>query len=209
MITRTGPLPMPETPVMNHTPPSPPAASGRPPRRPPRAVIAAVPVVAVNLCAFFGQFAFLHDHLHWWIGGVALVALTLESIAVYLAYHAHVAQLADDPAFRLRLSAELFALVIAALNYSHYAGPHWRPTFAAVTFGLMSAVSPWLWSIHSHRESRDMLKARGLIDSHAVRLGATRWLWHPVRCALVMWLATWEGIDRPGDAIAAWDARRT
>lgn len=211
-----------DAPPMNHATPSPavtlppvPVESIIPPvpveksrRRPPRAVIAAVPVVAVNLCAFFGQLAFLHDHLHWPTPGVVLVALTLESIAVFIAYHAHIAQAADDPSFRLRVAAELFALVIAALNYSHYAGPHWRPTFAAVTFALFSAISPWLWAIHSHRESRDMLKARGLIDAHAVRLGATRWAWHPLKSARVMWHATWEGIDRPGDAIAAWEARR-
>lgn len=185
-----------------------PAASAAPRWRPPRAVIAAIPVIAVNLCAFFGQFAFLRSHLHWPAPGQALVALTLESIAVYIAYHAHVAQKADDPSFRLRLAAEAFALVIASLNYDHYAAPHWRPTFAAVTFGLMSAVSPWLWGIHSRRESRDALKARNLIESHAVRLGATRWLWHPWRCAGVMRLATWEGTSAPGAAIAAWEARR-
>lgn len=188
--------------------PNPPTPAEKPRRRPPRAVIAAVPVVAVNLCAFAGQFSFLHDHLHWPLAGVILVALTLESIAVYIAYHAHVAQAADDPSFRLRLAAELFALVISALNYSHYAGPHWRPTFAAVTFALFSAISPWLWGIHSHRESRDTLKARGLIEPHSVRLGTTRWLWHPIRCARVYWLATWEGIDKPSEAIAAWEARR-
>jgi hypothetical protein len=97
--------------------------------------------------------------------------------------------------------------VISALNYSHYAD-RWHPTFPAVAFGLMSAISPWLWGIHSRRESRDSLKARGLIEPHAVRLGATRWLWHPVRCARVYWMATWEGIAHPADAIAAWELRR-
>lgn len=196
-----------ETPTVDNPSQQPPA-SAAPRWRLPRAVIAAIPVFLVNLCAFFGQFAFLHDHLGWPLPGQVIVALTLESIAVYIAYHAHVAQLADDPSFRLRLAAEAFALVIAALNYSHYAGPHWRPTFAAVTFGLMSAVSPWLWGIHSRRESRDTLKARGLIESHAVRLGPTRWLWHPWRCARVMRLATWEGTSAPREAIAAWEARR-
>jgi hypothetical protein len=164
-------------------------------------MIAAVPVMLVNACAFFGQLAFLRTHLPWILPGQILVAVALESVAVYLAYHAHVAQLADDSSMRLRLAAELFALIIGAMNYSHYAH-HWRPDFAAVAFGLCSAISPWLWSIHSRRESRDALKAQGLIEGHAVRLGATRWFWHPVKSARVMFRATWEGITSPSVAIA-------
>lgn len=213
-IRDTPPVTIPDTspgPSANghHPPAGPPAPTALPRRSPLRVIIAGVPVFAVNLCAFFGQLAFIRDHLPWPMVGQVLVALTLESIAVYIAYHAHVAQREDDPAFRLRLSANLVALVIATLNYSHFAAPHWRPTAAAVTFGLLSAVSPWLWGIHSRRESRDALKARGLIEPHAVRLGATRWLWHPIRCARVYWLATWEGINTPSEAIAAWEARRT
>jgi hypothetical protein len=155
----------------------------------------------VNLCAFFGQLAFLRTHLPWILPGQILVAVALESVAVYLAYHAHVAQLADDSSMRLRVAAELFALIIGAMNYSHYAH-QWRPDFAAVAFGLCSAISPWLWSIHSRRESRDALKAQGLIEGHAVRLGATRWFWHPIKSARVMFRATWEGITSPRDAIA-------
>ena len=131
-----------------------------------------------------------------------LVALALESIAVYLAWQAHLAQLADDSALRLRLAAYGIALLIGALNYSHFMRPGWRPTVAAVTFGMMSAISPWLWSVHSRRVSRDALKARGLIEPHAVRLGATRWTWHPWRSACVMWRATWLGETDPAKAIA-------
>jgi hypothetical protein len=199
-------MPVGETPPMIETTQTPPApADPRAPRwwqhRPPRAVIAAVPVMLVNACAFFGQLAFLRTHLPWVLPGQILVAVALESVAVYLAYHAHVAQLADDSSMRLRLAAELFALIIGAMNYSHYAH-QWRPDFAAVAFGLCSAISPWLWSIHSRRESRDALKAAGLIDGHAVRLGATRWTWHPIRSARVMYGATWEGITSPAEAIA-------
>ena len=72
------------------------------------------------------------------------------------------------------------ALLIGALNYSHFDGPGWRPAVQAVTFGMMSAISPWLWSVHSRRVSRDVLKDKGLIEPHAVRLGGTRWWWHPL-----------------------------
>ena len=171
-----------------------------------RGWLAAIPVVLVNAVAFYGQLAFLRTHLAAPAGVQALVAVALESIAVYLAWQAHLAQLADDSAMRLRLAAYATALFIAALNYSHYAAPQWRPTFAAIAFALCSAISPWLWSIHSRRESRDALKARGLIEPHAVRLGVTRWLWHPLRSPVVMWHATWAGENDPAKAIALRDA---
>jgi hypothetical protein len=134
------------------------------------------------------------------------VAIVLESIAVYLSYHAHIAQLANDSATRLRLAAGLFGAVMGAMNYSHYMAANWRPTFAAIAFGLCSASSPWLWGIHSRRESRDSLMADGLIEPHAVRLGATRWTWHPIRSAQVMWYATWEGINDVRGALELTDA---
>jgi hypothetical protein len=164
-----------------------------------RAWIAAVPIVIVNYVAFRAQLRFWEAHLA--PSDALLVSVALESIAVYLAWQAHVAQLADDSAFRLRLAAYGMALVIGALNYSHYMRPGWRPTVAAVTFGMLSAISPWLWSIHSRRESRDALKARGLIEDHAVRLGGTRWFFHLYRCIRVMWVASWIGETRPAEAI--------
>ena len=167
----------------------------------PRVIAAAVPVVLVNCVAFAGQLAFLRDHLPWPLPGQVMVAVALESVAVYLAFHAHMAQVANDSALRLRLAAYGFAAVIAAMNYSHYCGPHWAPTFTAVAFALMSLASPWLWSVHSRRVSRDALMAAGLVEPHALRLGVTRWLWHPVRSARVMWLATWEGETDPRAAI--------
>jgi hypothetical protein len=94
------------------------------------------------------------------------------------------------------------------MNYSHYAAPHWRPTFAAVAIGLCSAASPWLWGVHSRRASRDALRAKGLIEPHALRLGTTRWMWHPVRSAQAMWHATWEGITNPAEALAAAQSRK-
>ena len=166
-----------------------------------RGWLAAVPIVLVNAVAFAGQLAFLRVHLPWPLAGQVLVAVTLESVAVYLAWQAHLALAADDSALRLRLAAYAFALVIGVMNYSHYMAAGWRPTFAAVTFGLMSVSSPWLWSVHSRRVSRDALKADNQIEAHAVRLGMTRWTWHPVLSYRVMRLATWEGENRPKAAI--------
>jgi len=173
-----------------------------------RAVAAAIPVVLVNVVAFAGQLAFLRAHLPWPLAGQIMMAVALEAVAIYLAWHAHLAQLANDSALRLRLAAYGFALVIAACNYSHYAGPGWAPTFAAVAVGLCSAISPWLWGIHSRRVSRDKLMAAGLVEPHALRLGPTRWLWHPARSAQVMWLATWEGVADPREAVTRWEGTR-
>jgi len=165
-------------------------------------LLAAIPVVLVNAVAVTAQLAFLRGHLTWTPAGQALVALTLESVAVYLAWQAHLAIVADDSAMRLRLAAYAFAAVVGTMNYSHYRAPGWRPTFPALVFALCSAVSPWLWAVHSRRQARDALKAKGLIEPHAVRLGATRWAWHPLRSARVMWHATWAGENDPARAIA-------
>jgi hypothetical protein len=166
-----------------------------------RGWLAAVPVVLVNAVAFGAQLGFWRVHVPL-VAEAVLVALALESVAVYLAWLAHLAQLADDSALRLRLAAYGMALLIGALNYSHFMRPGWRPTVEAVTFGMMSAISPWLWSAHSRRASRDALMARNKIEPHAVRLGATRWTWHAYRSARVMWHATWLGETDPARAIA-------
>jgi hypothetical protein len=155
-------------------------------------VAAAIPVLCVNVVATSGQFLYLRDHIHW-VPGAAFIAMTIESVAVYLAFHAHLAALANDSALRLRLGAYGFAAVIGAMNYSHFCAPRWRPTPLALIFALASVASPWLWNVHTRRQSRDALMERGLIEPHALRLGATRWAWHVVRSFRVMWYATWEG----------------
>lgn len=164
-----------------------------------RAWLAAVPVVIVNYVAFRAQLRFWHAHLG--PADAILVAVALESIAIYLSWLASLALIADDSALRLRLSAYGMALVIGVLNYSHYCKPGWRPTVAAVTFGLMSVISPWLWTAYSRRASRPALKAKNLIEDHAVRLGANRWVYHFYRCFRVMKAATWKGENRIEEAI--------
>lgn len=173
-------------------------------RRSGRAAIAAVPVAMVNATAFVGQFAFIRDHVPWVFPLQVLMALTFESVAVWLAYQAHVAQMSNDSSARLKLGAYAFALVMGAMNYSHYA-VHWRPTFLAVGLALMSLSSPWLWGVHTRRASRDQLMERGLIEERAVRLGATRWTWHPLRSMRVYYWSTWHGVNDPRRAIARFE----
>jgi len=173
---------------------------------------AAVPVVMVNATAFIGQFFFIRDHVPWLLIGQVLVAVTFESVAVYLAWQAHQATMANDTSTRIKLAAYAFALVMGCMNYSHYAAPHLRPTFMAVGMFLMSAISPWLWGVHTRRVSRDKLMALGLVEGHAVRLGTNRVFWHPWRSVRVMSQAAWAGETDPKRAICDYqvgrDARR-
>src|SRR5260370_32083122 len=111
--------------------------------------LALVPLILVNLVASSGQLAFLRDHLSWSIYGDVAFAAALESVAVYLAYHAHIALISNDSALRLRLGSYAFGVAIGAMNYNHYARPHWRPEFQAGGCGGISAVSPWLWGVPS------------------------------------------------------------
>jgi len=167
-----------------------------------RAYAAAIPVVFVNTTAFIGQFAFLQAHVRWIIPGIVLIAVSIESVGIYYAFHAHLAMLANDSAMRLKLAAYSFAAVIGVMNYSHYAAPHWRPTALAVIMLIASSISPWLWGVHSRRASRDKLMARKLVDEHAVRLGANRWTWHPARSIRVTRWSAWHGVNDPARAIA-------
>jgi hypothetical protein len=171
-----------------------------------RAYITAIPLVLVNAVAFSGQFAYINDHFLWIPPAKVMFAIALESVALFLAYMAHQALMSEDSAYGLRLSSYAFGAVIGLMNYSHYAGPGMKPTFEAVATGLMSVASPWLWGIYSRRQSRDQLKAKGLIEPRAVKLGVFRWLMFPGRAWKVFRLSVWLNINRPDEAIAAYES---
>lgn len=172
-----------------------------------RVAMAVTPLILVNLISVIAQFEFWHAHLPWPVFAAAGFALALESIAIYLAYHAHIALVANDSAFRLRTASYVFGAGIGILNGSHYLN-NGRLTAAAIGIGLCSASSPWLWGIHSRRESRDRLIANGLIEQHAVRLGFTRVFWHPAKSLSVFRMAAWTGESSPAAAITAWEELR-
>jgi hypothetical protein len=168
-----------------------------------RAGMAFVPLILVNAISIVAQFMFWRDHLPGWTPGeAAMFAIALESIAIYVAYHAHTAMLEDDSSAGLRLASYALGAIVGALNGSHYLGARGQLTAAAVGLGLLSASSPWLWGLHSKRQSRGILRAMGLIEPRSVRLGKTRWLWHPIRSARVMWASSWLGVRDPAEAIA-------
>jgi hypothetical protein len=166
------------------------------------AIVTAMPIVLANAVSVVAQYAFFRSHLpHWGPVGAGLFAGALESMAVFLAYHAHAALMANDSASRLRLASYSTGLAIGAINASHFL-VHGSLTVEAASVGLLSASSPWLWGIHSRRQNRDQLLALGLIEPHSVRLGSTRWTFHPYRCLVVASRAAWTGEQDVNRAMA-------
>jgi hypothetical protein len=164
-------------------------------------LIAALPIIMVNIVAVSGQYAWAHEYLaSWHAYGDTVFALALETIALTLAYHAHLAETENDSSFGLKLASYGFGLLIGTLNFSHYSH-NWQPNAVALVVGMMSSVSPVLWGIYSRRVSRNTLLANGLIDRHSIRLGMTRWVWHPIRSAQVTYAATWVGETHVSRAI--------
>lgn len=176
----------------------------------------AVPLVLVNTCAVWGQAGWAHDHITgsqdvWgWLQWVfaAVLAVTVESVAIWLAMQAHRALLAGDAALRLRLASYGVGALVATSNYNHWMRPGWRPTAAALLFAAFSMASPWLWGIHSRFVQREQLRARGLVDEAAVRFSTARWMWWPKRTFVVWRLAVWEGERDPAEATRRFDPKR-
>lgn len=173
-----------------------------------RNVITTIPLLIVNTIAVTGQFIFWRAHLPTFPAIAALgFACALESIAVFIAYHAHLAELSQDSAFRLRFGSYAAGLTIGLLNGSHFTVGG-MITAASVGMFILSASSPVLWAIHTRRQSRDDLKTKGLIEDRAVKLGAMRWiLWLPQSFG-VFRLAIWRGENNPANAIQDWEESR-
>lgn len=169
-----------------------------------RILIATIPLILVNLTAFSGQFGYIRDHVHWILPGQLMLSISIESIALFLTAMAHEALKSEDTAYGLRAMSYFAALIVAALNYSHYS-VNGKPTFLAIATGLCSLASPYLWGVYSRRVSRDSLRAKGLIESRAVRLGTLRWLFWPSRAFPVYRNAIWTGENNPTQAITAWE----
>lgn len=181
-----------------------------------------VPLILVNLTAMVGQFSWAIEHLTQFgtsksdlarIIAAFLFAITSESIALVLQYHANRALRNRDSAASLYLAAFGVAALVAYVNYSHYAVPVHdqlvpNPTPMAVISALCSVVSPWLWRIDSRAKHRVELRANGEIDSRAVRLSLARKIFHPIRSIGVISLAAWTGESNPADAVAQWEAHR-
>jgi hypothetical protein len=94
------------------------------------------------------------------------------------------------------------------LNYAHFASADYRPNPVALTFGLLSSISPWLWAIRSRSMNRDRLRELGQIDPRAVRFSLLRWTLFPLRTGRAFRGAVWAGVVQPAEAVAAADDAR-
>jgi hypothetical protein len=166
------------------------------------------PIILVNALALGGQIGFARAHLGWGLPAAVVFACALESIAIYVGWHAHAALLAGDSATKLRAASYLVAGIVAGINYEHYS-VHGAPSVPAVTFGLMSLLSPWLWSIHSRYEHRAQLRKAGLIDQRAAHFAAAKWLWFPFRTLGALRWSVDHGVQDPAEAWAGHAAHRS
>lgn len=171
--------------------------------------ITALPLILVNLVAVYGQMAWAKEHINQWgLFGQIIFAFALESVAIAISYHSLLAELANDSALKLKLASYGFGLIVGILNYSHWAKPGFKPTATAIVVGMFSFLSPWLWNMYSRRVSRNTLKLNNLIEDHSIRLGSARWVYHPLKCFVVMSKATWNGTKIPSEAIAEYNNER-
>jgi hypothetical protein len=153
-----------------------------------------IPVLLlVNAAAIWGQAGWALDHIvpaGWdWRAGLALslaFAAAIELIGVYLADAADQLDALGLPAGGVRLGSYAVGLVSGGLNFTHWAGN----LSAAVAFGLLSAVSPFLWGIAARiRRGRPVAPSRRF--------------WHPKRSYELIRFMAWEGIADESDAIRA------
>jgi hypothetical protein len=127
---------------------------------------------------------------------------TLESIAVYIGWHAHQALLSGDSAIKLRASSYFVGAIVGGLNYEHFAGNGGAPTVKSAVFGLMSLISPWLWAMHGRYANRKRLRDLGLIDERAPHFSGGRWVHFPVQ---TLGALRWGIANNVQDPAAAWD----
>lgn len=178
-------------------------------------LVLALPLVLVNSAAIWGQAGWAFNHIapESWQPGQRLAlsilfALAVESIGVYLAWEAHAALMANQSSGLLRLGSYAMGALVGYLNYSHFAGETLTPTPQAITFGLLSAISPWLWAIRSRSMNRDRLAEMDMTDERGLKLSTTRKAWHPIKSLRVIRWAAWKGVTKPAVAVAGWEAER-
>lgn len=159
-------------------------------RRARHKLLTLTPLVMVNAAAVYGQISYFSEAVppeHW----TPVAALTLgillagavESIALYVGWHAHDALLLKHyaTASRLRRASYLIALLVAGINYSHFVPALDQPTAAGFVFGGLSLLSPWLWGLHTRREQQVQLAKEGLADNQGAVFSPARWRNFPLR----------------------------
>lgn len=173
--------------------------------------ITVAPLLIVNALTVYGQLAYAYEDVapSAWppLFRVILAigfAAAVESVALYIQWHAHDALLlrSHSTARSLRRTSFLVALVVGAMNYSHFTVKLDKPTAAGIAFGMLSLLSPWMWGLHSRRQARIQLLKERRVDDAGAEFSTTRKRMFPVRT----WMAYRWSIDQnETDPVRAWD----
>ena len=171
---------------------------------------AVAPITAVTLTAMFGQVVFLHDEaapaelpeLARWAVAV-WIAGAVECVSLYIGWQAHDALLKKNfrAALRRRVASYAIALLVGGINYWHFSDGG-DPTPLALIFGLCSALSPWLWGMHTRREAHLQLVADGVIDRNGAQFSSEKWLNFPIHTWKARRYSIMNNITSP---VRAWD----
>lgn len=179
-----------------------------------------VPLLLVNAAAIYGQVAFFYRHVApptWPVPGklalALLIAAAIESIAVYVGWHAHDALLmkASATARQLRRASYAIAFAVGGINYWHFAGPGMftlEPTAASIAFGLLSLLSPWLWGLHTRRLQHVQLTREGAMDVTGVTFSSERARLYPFRTFMARRWSIDKYVTDPQQAWEGYNAER-
>jgi hypothetical protein len=177
-----------------------------------------VPLLLVNAAAVYGQVAFFYESVAppaWPVAGKlalsVLIAAAIESIAVYVGWHAHDAllQKATATAARLRRASYGLALIVGGINYAHFAADtFFEPTAASIAFGLLSMLSPWLWGLHTRRAQHVQLTSEGVVDATGATFSAERIRAYPIRSYLARRWSIDRYVTDPREAWEGYNADR-
>jgi hypothetical protein len=167
------------------------------------------PLLIVNTATVGGQvvYGYSQSPAEWptpvRAATAVVYAVSVESIALYVGWHAHDALLAKAyaTAARLRRASYSIAGVVAALMYSHFS-EGWEPTALAVGLGMLSLLSPWLWGLHTRRAQHVQLIREDLVDETGTVFDPARRRAFPIRS----WQARRWSIDHnERDPRRAWE----
>lgn len=175
--------------------------------------IAVAPLCVVNALTVYGQLAYAYEDVAprvWPAWARVLLAVgfaaAVESVALYIQWHAHDALLlrSHSTARALRRWSFLIALAVAGMNYSHFTPAGLlTPTAAGIAFGMLSLLSPWMWGLHSRRAARIQLLKERRADDAGAEFSSMRARMFPIRT----WKAKRYSVDwNITDPVEAWNA---
>lgn len=173
---------------------------------------AATPLFVVNALTVYAQGAYAYTSVapQTWSPVFRVIlaigfAIATESVSLYVQWHAHDALLLKSHATarQLRRASYVIAAAVATMNYSHFAADGMRPTAAAVAFGMLSLLSPWMWGLHTRRAARVQLLKERRADEGGAEFSSERRRAFPV----LTWKARrWSIMHNVTDPVQAWTA---